>query len=849
MSIFKKRISNSLDFEKANRINPIDLFKHLTPQEGYNYLRDIQKEFLLRWNDIRDQRDIVGKLNTGAGKTLIALLMLKSKLNEGIGPAVYLCPDQQLVEQVVKQAALFNIPVVTIPYIRNERAEFPIEFLNSEAILVCTFERLFNGRSIFGVVGSGWREIQEIGALVVDDAHSCLKKARKQASIIIRNGTDAYVTLFNLFEEAIREQGEGGLIAIRAGEPSVTRVIPYWAWHQQKHIVLNILSQLYQNEDASVFYNWGLIGDELDQCECFISSEFIEITPLMLPIEKIPSFDKAKHRYILSATFSNDSDLLKEFGLDRSAIENPLIVDNKGDVGERLIITPRRYHLDLNDQLMREVIAEYSQKNNVVVIVPNKNKAKDWKKFSPTLVTKENIGDATEKLKTSQGNLMVFVNRYDGVDLAGKMCTILVLDGLPTAHSLKDKYQQNVREGSPILSAQVAQTIEQGLGRAVRSGSDHCAVFILDNSLNNFIAKNSNKRFFAAETRAQINFGLTLFEEEKPQNAEVAVKEIMDAVNAVLERDQNWRDFHKEMILQVEPNGTEGISFLLELAINEQKSMNLFRRERYTEALDNFLDYIQTYKHQLNEIDEAWYTQFAASLIYPFDPVRSNDMQILAKDKSLMVLKPRHHYLAKNTKIKGRQAGVIKQWITNYGNGTDVLIAIEDLLTNFVYSSHVDSKQFEESVYKIGKFLGFYSQRPEEEEGDGPDNLWRLEDGTNVIIEAKSQRNGLEISRGDIEQLLHSIQWHNDKYGLHQGYIPILFHKGNMSMENAHPSEDSRVMPLVKLEEFKNAIIKFGEVLSSKLPTEWSEREIHQQLAHFKLTYTTLIDRYTERLR
>ncbi|MDM5223009.1 helicase C-terminal domain-containing protein [Peribacillus sp. NJ11] len=444
---------------------------------------------------------------------------------------------------------------------------------------------------------------------------------------------------------------------------------------------------------------------------------------------------------------------------------------------------------------------------------------------------------------------MVFVNRYDGVDLAGKMCTVLVMDGLPTAHSLRDKYQQIVREGSPILSGQVAQTIEQGLGRAVRSGSDYCSVFILDNSLINFIAKNSNKLFFAPETRQQIDFGLTLFEDEKPKNAEEAIKEIVGAVDGVLARDQDWRDFHKEMILQVEPNSKEDISFLLELAVFEQKSMNLYRRERYTESLDNMLDYIQTYREQLNEIDEAWYTQVAASLIFPFDPVRSNDLQILAKDKSLKVLKPRHSYLTKNTKVKGRQAGVIKHWISNYGNGTDVLIAIEELLTNFVYSPHVESKLFEESVYKIGQFLGFYSQRPEEEEGDGPDNLWRLEDGTNVIIEAKSQRTGMEISRSDIEQLLHSIQWHNDKYGVHQRYIPILLHKGNISMENAHPSDDSRVMPLEKLEEFKSGILKFGEVLSSKLPTEWTEGEIHQQLARFKLTYSTIIEKYTEALR
>ena len=39
-------------------------------------------------------------MNTASGKTLVGLLMLQSLLNEQIGPALYLCPTKQLVEQV-----------------------------------------------------------------------------------------------------------------------------------------------------------------------------------------------------------------------------------------------------------------------------------------------------------------------------------------------------------------------------------------------------------------------------------------------------------------------------------------------------------------------------------------------------------------------------------------------------------------------------------------------------------------------------------------------------------------------------------------------------------------------------
>jgi hypothetical protein len=62
----------------------------------------------------------------------------------------------------------------------------------------------------------------------------------------------------------------------------------------------------------------------------------------------------------------------------------------------------------------------------------------------------------------------------------------------------------------------------------------------------------------------------------------------------------------------------------------------------------------------------------------------------------------------------------------------------------------VDSHAFEKSVHRIGEFLGFTSQMPEEDEGDGPDNLWRMENGVNLVIEVKNNSTNDRISRSEI---------------------------------------------------------------------------------------------------
>ena len=69
---------------------------------------------LKNWfDDPQGTRDIIVKLHTGQGKTLIGLLMLQARLNAGKGPALYLCPDNYLIAHTCDQAKQFGI--TTLP--------------------------------------------------------------------------------------------------------------------------------------------------------------------------------------------------------------------------------------------------------------------------------------------------------------------------------------------------------------------------------------------------------------------------------------------------------------------------------------------------------------------------------------------------------------------------------------------------------------------------------------------------------------------------------------------------------------------------------------------------------------
>jgi replicative superfamily II helicase len=112
MNIFQKKLASTQ--VKQLPIDPIELFQKLYRKEGYSYLRGIQEEVLSEWHKTRHKKDVLCKMNTGSGKTLVSLLMLYSKMVEGVGTSVYLSPDKQLLEQTKQQAELYGIPVCEI---------------------------------------------------------------------------------------------------------------------------------------------------------------------------------------------------------------------------------------------------------------------------------------------------------------------------------------------------------------------------------------------------------------------------------------------------------------------------------------------------------------------------------------------------------------------------------------------------------------------------------------------------------------------------------------------------------------------------------------------------------------
>ena len=355
-------------------IEPRQLFQTLRRDQQHEYLRDVQGDVLDEWFERRPERDLVIKMNTGSGKTLVGLVLLWSRLKEGKGPGLYLCPNTHLVSQAQREADRVGIKYVDF----GSSNQFPPEFHDSSAILITTVQKLFNGRSVFHV--AGWGDPVNVGTILVDDAHACINIAREQFTATFSKGSVVGQRLSSFFDNALKQQAVGIYADVSRGVPGAYIRVPYWAWQERIQDVANLFSE--HGEDDELRFIWPFLknGEVLSNSTAVISGDRVEVAPGLIPISLVPSFDNAPHRVYMSATLVDDAALIKDFAADPKSIQHPITPKVGGDIGERLIIIPPLVDSRIEEITTKALVTDIQSQHqsNVVVLVPSRRRASLW---------------------------------------------------------------------------------------------------------------------------------------------------------------------------------------------------------------------------------------------------------------------------------------------------------------------------------------------------------------------------------------------------------------------------------------------------------------------------------------
>lgn len=820
-----------IDFEKLGignvvdtSIHPREIFGALPAKSaGLQYLRDVQTEVINQWFIRRDERDLVIKMNTGSGKTILGLLLLKSCLNEGKGPAVYVAPDKYLVNQVINEAKRLGISVTDEPS--------SLRFQKGQDILVIHTHVLFNGKSTFGVNGVIRKQI---GSIVVDDAHACISTTVGQFTLTIKNTNQLYKDLLTIFADDLATQSETGIVEIMCGYPNKNMLVPYWSWANKQSQITKLL--LKDKDSDDVVFAWPLLREYLHLCQCVVSSECVEISTRCLPVDSIPSFTNAKRRIYMTATLSDDSVLVTDFDANPKSVINPISPSTANDIGDRLILVPQELNPDTTEVALKTFFKNASAYFNVVVIVPSFNRAKFWEDVAVMTLSASNLHDGVDQLKSNPKlGLVVLVNKYDGIDLPNDACRLLVIDGQPDVRREIDKINQSVLSGSEELSSQYIQKIEQGMGRGIRSNEDYCVVILMGASLTGHLYAHGAIEKFTSATKAQI----ALSGKVSDQLHGKSLKDIADVIKMFMSRDSKWVSASKGMLVQLTYDKT---GLIKDTSLAQRSAYDAAQRKDFGEAI--------AIMEQITNATEdkklkGWLKQQLAEYMYFVDPVKSQETLKSGLKFNKYITKPLEGITySKLVTDAMDQATLCSEFLSSYAtNPNNLILYLNELYEDFIFLPDTASR-FEEATKKLSKFLGFVGQRPENEFSKGPDVLWGVGKQQFFVIECKNGAIVEKISKHDCNQLGGSVNWFTDKYDHTCTCTPILIHVSRKFEHAATPHAQTVIMQKVNLDEFKSAMMAFVKSIVSS--SDYSVTNVAKQLKYFKLTPAELITQYTK---
>jgi len=817
---------------KSNISDPIEIFRRLPKPEGMNDLYTSQAEVLHSWYDNRENKDTVLKLHTGGGKTLVGLLIAQSTLNELQKPVLYLTPTIQLVNQTLEKANAIGISAV--PYIKGQPLQD--EFTNCNAIMVATYKALFNGLSKFGLRGKG--QPIDVSAVILDDAHAAFSVVRESFTLEINSlkNRDRYESICGLFRESFKKIDKLGTFDdILSGSELSILEVPYWAWYDKLDAVREQLKTKTINEDH--IFEWPLLRDQLQFCHALISKFSFTITPILPLVNMFPTFYEAPRRIYMSATIADDSEIIRTFDADPDSVKNALKSRSLAGVSERMILIPdfMKFKMNVNEAIFK--ILDWTSKNNLgsIILVSSDNAATKWSDVATVASGSEEVEKYVNDLQQRISNgPIVFANRYDGIDLPGDSCRLLVMNGLPTGTSTYELFRASVLYGSDTITRMLAQRIEQGIGRGARGSGDHCVVILTGSDISSWISKNNNYQFLTNPTRAQLKMGSEISKEISN------LEDLGQTIKRSYERDKEWIEYHAETLAELVDDNDNNSSSFFQASI-ERKAMNLWQ-DSYSEKAITKLEKDINENKSIDEQMLGWLEQFMARISYHWgNKEKSEEIQRNAFSHNRNLIRPNILPPYRPLTVPSEQAHAIIDQISGYHIRHGFMKTFEEVVS---YLHHdASSNQFEQALTNFAKMIGLTSER-HDCDGEGPDVLWLLPEKIGLIIEAKSRKKAKNaLTKKEHGQLLVAREWFNNYYSDYKS-IMVSVHPKNLATKAAVAGA-SHALTYEKLAEMiSDARILLNELSDSQLPKTELLHLCNDILLESNVNASNIVDKY-----
>ena len=778
-------------------VDPIKLFQALKVTDpSINDLWLAQGDALRGWHDTRSREDIAIVLNTGAGKTLVGLVAAQSLVNELRRQVVYVCASIQLIEQTASKAAGYGLDVTT--YFRGSFSND----LYQRALAPCltTYQALFNGKSRF--------RRDEVGAVVFDDAHTASSIIRDLYTLVIDRSefSGVYDDLAALYRPYMVSAHKDVPFdeAVRGQDHRTSWLIPPFANRAVLERLKGILQSAEPSDHRSTKFVWEHLAESLDLCAVFISGTRVTFTPPVVPIRTQPYMQTGVRRLYLSATLAAGDVFLRSFGRAPDEVIAP-----KTTAGEceRMILFPSSFRSP-EKQSDHAVGKQMIEGRKAVVIVPSHYEGAKW----DDVVTADLGDDVTEQVETFKKKeapaCLRLVARYDGVDLPGETCRMMIIDGLPSGMGPLEKFMWEQLRIRKVLRSGVASRIVQSFGRISRGMSDYGAVVVVGNQLVNWIVTPANQDSLPAYLRSQIQVGFNL-------SKGITLEDGVRAPDMCLDRDKGWVEHHAQHVRNTmeQPLPQTDDEAFKAAAVEVDFGHSLWGRDPAAAAkiLDNGRDDAFKFSSSFGAWLLLW-NGYALELAGDSDSA----LELYRRARRASSAIPPYPTERKGDQTFSIQVENVAAFLSH--RRREKILARFDAETAAL-SGNLSVARTEEAVRCLGSYLGLDSSRPEKETGTGPDVLWGLPNDVYWAMELKTDKTSTPAYwKKEVMQLHDHVSWVQENVAAEM-IVPVFVGPRFPADEKANPKPDTIVVELAALAELAVQVrAAMGDTLTQSLP-------------------------------
>jgi len=783
------------------------------------------------------QRDLILKISTGVGKTAVGLLYLCSFMEEKHEPVVYLCPTKQLCEQVNVEADKLGLKSVIYP---AGQPHPHVDGIRCKAVIICTYDKLFNAKTTFDRTDVKLRPC----AIVLDDAHAGVEEIRDCFTLHISKSS-MRGELLKILDRTCAEYKPAVWNDIKNEDPNQLMEIPYWIWKPLLPQIEKIVGSHASDENLQFVIPY--IRDILRRCRCVISGTAVEIIPDILPVHKSSAYNEVGHRLFMSATLADDSVLVRELGCDISAAEKPVTPADDRGLGERMVLAPSLVDRKLNREWVMSLCNGLSRKLNVVVLSSSKAKALEWKSYGARICLGDEVKEAVEDLKDISGtpNFVVFIQRYDGIDLPDKSCRVLVIDGMPLGEGILDRLDSSTGGSAGGTRNRLIYRIEQGMGRAVRSHADYAVILLAGHELAHFIAKHDVLSAMNPDTQAQLKLAVELSTIAMEDDETNPGRAVIDMISKCLKRDDAWKQYYNETVRKTSKASSRTTdSNRLNLANAERRAFESAIINDFQGAVKILNDAIDEHISD-NPAAKGWYLQRIANYQYDIDPGKAFETQMSACKNNTSMLRPPS--ITRRPKRHQGASGhsIIKEWYSQFDNPNGAIARIQEFKAQLSFD--MPHSVIEQALCDLAPLLGAKGSRPENAEGEGPDGLWLWQELA-LVIEVKNE-NKTSLHKKDGSQLLSSMQWFRENFPRGKNPIPVFVANVTLCDQGAYFPENTKVITSGKMSILLEKVEQcYGKMIAE--PLLWSNNKSFDELQQsFSLSPEQFIKNFTDNLQ